>query len=243
MTDPDASVHGVASSGLTSQTRRVDGHSTGDGLPAGENRASGGTDEAGPALPLACARLLEAIDEGATALAEWLAPMGLSYAEFVGQAAELRGLIDEPERMDELTKGVRRLRAVGFTDVNIAAVSDLSLEVVRSRLNWRYAQMDTAAILRYHREGSTPVEIAKATGIGRAQVYRVLEDAGVQPRRKNARVGEPAKRRAIAAYRKGLSYDDIARASGLTRDQVQNTLRAAHKRGDLPDYGGRWRRG
>jgi predicted transcriptional regulator len=95
------------------------------------------------------------------------------------------------------------------------------------------------------RAGWSATEINNHLGLtGRGWVYRTLRHAGVSPKALGRRAATTPEQRAaaVALYEAGHTYKDIAEATGLSHANVANVLRAAHKRGDLPEYGRRLQR-
>lgn len=90
--------------------------------------------------------------------------------------------------------------------------------------------------------GRSVTEIMRELNVnGRGWVYRTLGHAGVTPKPFGERAATNAGQRAatIRMYRDGVTYSEIARKTGLSVDNVKNVLRAAARRGDLPEYGSR----
>ena len=90
--------------------------------------------------------------------------------------------------------------------------------------------------------GRSATEIRQQLNIrGKGWLYRTLDHALVNTNPFGAKAATNTEQRVKAArfYKQGWTYREIAAATGMSMDNVKNTLRAAHKRGDLPEYGSR----
>ena len=76
---------------------------------------------------------------------------------------------------------------------------------------------------------------------GKGWICRTLANARVSPTPMGEKAATTPEQRsqAVRYYQKGWTYQEIAAATGLSLSNVKNSLRAAHKRGDLPEYGSR----
>ena len=90
--------------------------------------------------------------------------------------------------------------------------------------------------------GRSVTEIRNQLGLGgKGWLYRTLEHAKVRTIPFGAKAATTPEQRAKAVrfYNNGFSYKEIEAATGMSLDNVKNTLRAAAKRGELPEYGTR----
>ena len=76
---------------------------------------------------------------------------------------------------------------------------------------------------------------------GKGWLYRTLEHArvGTTPFGDKAATTPEQRAKAVRFYNNGFSYKEIEAATGMSLNNVKNTLRAAAKRGELPEYGTR----
>lgn len=205
--------------------------------------------------------VIEVIDRAKEMLAADLAARGLTVGEFMGLVADARANGEpfvpnlERDRVESTysdqdrdvwsrqrngTKSVRRLWLAGFDAEQIAGLLDWPVANIRSQLDIGHVAESGRAILALHRQGLSPSRIASEAKVERTAVYRILTEAGLKPHRERRSVDPTAKRAAVADYRSGLySYSEISDRNQLTLVDVQNALRAAHKRGQCPEYGTR----
>ena len=90
--------------------------------------------------------------------------------------------------------------------------------------------------------GRSVTEVRRELGLtGKGWLYRTLDHARVEtnPFGERAATTTEQRAKAVRLYKGGHTYKQIADDTGMTLDNVKNTLRAAHKRGDLPEYGNR----
>lgn len=138
-------------------------------------------------------------------------------------------------------KSVRRLWLAGYDAGQISALLDWPVENIQLQLDMGHYAEAGRTVLALHHKGLSASAIAKEAETPRTAVYKILADAGLKPHRERRKVDPAAKRDAVADYRTGLySYGEIADRRQLTLDDVQNALRAAHKRGQCPEYGRRY---
>lgn len=188
--------------------------------------------------------VLDAIEAGASVIDQELKARGLTYAEFTAMAADV-SLLDcsihdrMSTRAAAARKAVRRLFLADFGADHIAALLDLDPTEVEEYL--RSSGMNAAGrqIVKLHREGRTPTQIAKELRIGRTTAEDAIRAIGEKPNRERTFLAS-TKRAAIARmYRDGATYTQIMSQLGVNKSQVTNTLRSYRTRGLLPEYGAR----
>lgn len=137
---------------------------------------------------------------------------------------------------------VRFLLLHGYGPHYIADVLELPLtKVARFAASPNGPTTQAKDIVAYAQKGLSVTAIAQALGVaGRGHIYRVLNQAHVTAATDTRhRTTSVQRAKALQLYRQGRSYSQIATATGLTLVNVKNVLRAAHRRGELPQYGAR----
>lgn len=159
----------------------------------------------------------------------------LSLDDLADMRSQVRNL-DWPldhEGRHVLESCVRALYARAFTPKAIGILFELPEYDVIAAQRARHKKVDDRTILAAHIAGLTPVEIHRATGIHRNTARSVLLMLGIDPNRRRSRLDPAAKERAMSMRRQGTSYGEIAKATGLDRDQVKSVLNAARRKGLL----------
>lgn len=90
-------------------------------------------------------------------------------------------------------------------------------------------QYSRGRILTAYRAGSSAAEIAEAQGISASTVYRELRRAEEGVRRTGPRSGSAWHERARRLRAGGLSYAEIARRLGLSRQRVWEVVTRQHR--------------
>lgn len=91
-------------------------------------------------------------------------------------------------------------------------------------------------VLALHLQGLTPLEIHRQTGMARPTVYSWIEQQGYRPHRRNNRVSEGTRYKAIAMRQQGADYPAIRQATGLSTNELRGIFRRAAEVGLLLNY-------
>lgn len=151
-------------------------------------------------------------------------------------------------RSPESVAALERLAEAGLDNNEIATLLDASVSLV-TRLAAKTRESRGRDVLRMHHAGMSVKEIASELGLARNRVYEVLDRAGVTPHRKLTYLDAQTRAEIVRLYRAGEKYADIMGQLKVSKSQVTNSLRSAHRAGSLPEYGERaeaererWRR-
>lgn len=112
----------------------------------------------------------------------------------------------------------------------------LALEIERV-LGQRSTIVNEALIIQLHRDGLSPIQIARSTGYRPGTVQAALKRLDIEPHRRATRVPDDIRNAVITMRNKGMTYPNIRKATGLTTNQVRSVLRYAAKAGLVKGYG------
>jgi hypothetical protein len=121
----------------------------------------------------------------------------------------------------------------------IAVALNIEPRLIREHIGRAHLSDRRSDMVELHRQGLHPSEIARRLDVDRRWVRKVLIQHGLTPHRVYKKVPVQAKARAVDLWRRQTPEREISAQTGLTHDQIQDALRSAHRRGELPGYGRR----
>lgn len=203
-------------------------------------------------LLAAFSTVLATVDRYREILVEYLEPKGISLGEFLEMVADTRMVEDlttqsfvnrkgisneELAAKAKAARAVRKLFLAGFSNEQISFLLNFELQPIEDYLSLYNVAEVGRQVLTLHGKRKTPVQIAEELGITRQTIYRILAEAGKTPHTIRKRMTSSERAQAVKLYREGLlSYAEIADTLEMSVDQVKNAVRAAHNKGQCPEY-------
>lgn len=116
---------------------------------------------------------------------------------------------------------------------------DAVLGEIGTYLATRTRVLDEREVVRLHREGLTPWQMTKLYGWNRQTALEAIERCGYVPHQTQPQTAKAMLPLVVGMRNKGKTYNQIAKATGLSSSTIKSVLRAANKRGMVNDYGTR----
>lgn len=187
--------------------------------------------------------ITDAIEAAREKLEPELTRRGITLAELVELMEESKATYTDPDAVapvdDGTKKAIRRCWVAQFAPGQIASILDVPVEAVEAYVAEAHLGDTVRQISALHAEGLTPIQIAEKLGCSRTRVYEALDKVGEKPHRTRRQLGPAIKARIIDMYLNSYPYAEIQLELMVKKDDVTNTLRAAKRRGELPEYGTR----